>query len=137
MSVQDEILAVCLKLQRAGTDLNYDTILAARGGGSRRDIAAALHEWHRHRAQEITSASFEMPENISDMRGEFVKVLRSAMEKELVKLRRDVALATKEIEAVAAIEINQLRWTLVEQYTESERLRAEVEYLKTELAEHE
>ncbi|UOA16964.1 hypothetical protein DSM109990_03851 (plasmid) [Sulfitobacter dubius] len=41
MAVQDELLALCAELHSSGIKLSYDTILKARGRGSRRDIACS------------------------------------------------------------------------------------------------
>ena len=80
LAVQDEILALCTELHAAGIKLSYDTILKARGRGSRRDIAAALREWHRRRAQETAAAEITMPDHISAMGRDLVTGLWSAME---------------------------------------------------------
>lgn len=45
MSVHDELLALCQDMHSAGEAPTYASLLARRGGGSRRDIAAALRSW--------------------------------------------------------------------------------------------
>jgi hypothetical protein len=45
MSVHDELVALCRDMHAAGETLTYASLLARRGGGSRRDIARALRAW--------------------------------------------------------------------------------------------
>lgn len=45
MSVHDELLALCRDMHAAGETPTYASLLARRGGGSRRDIARALRAW--------------------------------------------------------------------------------------------
>lgn len=45
MSVHDELLALCRDIHAAGESLTYASLIARRGGGSRRDIARALRAW--------------------------------------------------------------------------------------------
>lgn len=42
MPVQDELLSLCAMMHADGVPLNYDTLRARRGRGSRRDIGQAL-----------------------------------------------------------------------------------------------
>lgn len=52
MSVHDELLALCRDMHAAGETPTYASLLARRGGGSRRDIARALRSWRREN-QEV------------------------------------------------------------------------------------
>lgn len=45
MSVHDELLALCRDMHATGETPTYASLLARRGGGSRRDIARALRAW--------------------------------------------------------------------------------------------
>jgi hypothetical protein len=47
MSVHDELVALCRDMHAAGDQLTYAALLKRRGGGSKRDIAAALRSWRR------------------------------------------------------------------------------------------
>ncbi|MFG6664795.1 DNA-binding protein [Sulfitobacter sp. 916] len=129
MAVQDELLALCTELHASGIKLSYDTILKARGRGSRRDIAAALREWHRRRAREIASASLAMPDHISAMGSDVVTGLWSAMEGEFAELRKEVTLEANLLEAHAQEEIEHLHRIIGEQHEEIQRLRNEVDRL--------
>tara|TARA_R110002072_G_scaffold10478_1_gene48652 strand:- start:11300 stop:11704 length:405 start_codon:yes stop_codon:yes gene_type:complete len=129
MAVQDELLALCAELDASGIKLSYDTILKARGRGSRRDIAAALREWHRRRAREIASASLAMPDHISAMGSDLVISLWSTMEVEFAELRREVALEADLLEHHAQEEIEHLHQIIGDQHEEIQRLKNEVERL--------
>jgi hypothetical protein len=133
MAVQDEILALCAELHSSGIQLTYDTIRRARGRGSRRDIAAALHEWHRRRAKAAAYASVAMPDHITDAGREFVQVLWSKMEEQFAELRREVSLETELAEHHARDEIAQLHQIIGDQDDELGRLRSEVEHLRAQL----
>jgi len=127
MAVQDELLALCTELHASGIKLSYDTILKARGRGSRRDIAAALREWYRRRAREIASSSLAMPDHISAMGNDLVRQLWSAMEGEFAELRREVALEADLLKDHAEEEIEHLHQIIGEQHEEIQRLKNEVE----------
>ena len=129
MAVQDELLALCTELHSSGIKLSYDTILKARGRGSRRDIAAALREWHRRRAQEVALASLAMPDHIPTMGCDLVIQLWSAMEGEFAELRREVALEADLLEHHAQEEIKHLHQIIGDQYEEIQRLKIEIEGL--------
>ena len=132
MAVQDEILALCAELHSSGIQLTYDTIRRARGRGSRRDIAAALNEWHRRRAQAAVDASVEMPDHIADAGRELVQVLWSKMEAQFAEMRREVSLETELAEHHARDEIAQLHQIIGDQDDELGRLRSEVEHLRAQ-----
>ncbi|MEQ5829448.1 DNA-binding protein [Sulfitobacter sp. NFXS29] len=129
MAVQDELLALCAELHSSGIKLSYDTILKARGRGSRRDIAAALREWHRRRARELASASLVMPDHVWTMGSDLVMQLWSAMEGEFAELRREIALEADLLEHHAQEEIEHLHGTIGEQHEEILRLKNEVNRL--------
>lgn len=129
MAVQEEILALCTELHASGIKLSYDTILRARGRGSRRDIAAALREWHRRRAREIASASLAMPDHISAMGSDLVTGLWSAMEVAFAEMRQEVKIEIDLLEAYAQEEIEQLHGIIGDQQDEIQRLKNEVERL--------
>lgn len=145
MAVQDEIVILCSELHASGISPTYNVILKARGGGSRRDISAGLREWRRRRAQEAASASLKMPDHIAEMGDDLVKTLRSvigdglvhklwsAMEAEFAELKQEVQTETNVIELLAGQEIGYLHQLLGDQHSEIERLKAEIEYLSSEL----
>lgn len=126
MAVHDEILALCSELHRTGIDLTYDTIRNARGRGSRRDIAAALREWHRRRAQEVASAALVMPDHITAMGNNMISALWAAMEHEFAEMRREASVDIDLIELHASKEIDHLHQIIGDQHSELEQLRAEV-----------
>lgn len=45
MTAHDELIALCRNMQAAGETPTYASLLARRGGGSRRDLARALRAW--------------------------------------------------------------------------------------------
>ena len=101
----------------------------ARGRSSRRDIAAALREWYRRRAQEIASSLLAMPDHISAMGNDLVAGLWSAMEGEFAELRREVALEANLLEHHAQEEIEHLHQIIGDQHEEIQCLKSEVERL--------
>ncbi|NKX40283.1 hypothetical protein HGG71_02240 [Rhodobacteraceae bacterium R_SAG2] len=133
MAVQDEILALCAELHKSNIELRYDTIRSARGRGSRRDIAAALREWHRRRAKEAASAELKMPDHIAAMGGDLINTIWMAVEQEFAEMRREVTIETDLIEHYAQEEIEHLHKIIGDQHDEIERLKTEAEYLQAEL----
>lgn len=131
MAVQDELLALCTELHSSGIKLSYDTILKARGRGSRRDIAAALQEWHRRRAREAAAAELIMPDHIAATGMELTAALWKAMEHEFAEMRQEVTIEVDLLEHHAKEERGHLHQIIGDQQDEIQRLKNEVERLST------
>jgi plasmid replication DNA-binding protein KfrA len=129
MAVQDELLALCTELHASGIKLSYDTILKARGRGSRRDIAAALGEWHRRCAQEAAAAELKMPDHIAATGMELTAALWKAMEHEFAGMRQEITIEVDLLEHHAQEEREHLHQIIGDQQEEIQRLKDEIERL--------
>ncbi len=78
MSAHDELVALCREMHAAGEMVTYETLLARRGRGSRRDAASAMQAWREEAPVEAPRARRGRPSLGEQELREEVKRLKEA-----------------------------------------------------------